>query len=69
MEELEQKVLEIVKAKHIKSGGNNGNTFGDFDEIFKMTNIDRGAFLERMATEKKIVIREGSNQRMIMLPK
>jgi len=27
-----------------------------------MSNIERGAFLERMAAEKKIVIREGSNQ-------
>lgn len=68
MEELEEKVLEIVKEKHLKSGGNNGNTFGEFDSVLNMPGQNRNAFLERMVAEKKLVIREGSNQRMIMLP-
>lgn len=69
MEELEQKVLDVVRKKHNQTGGNNGNTFGDFEEILKMSITDRNGFLERMVAEKKIAIREGSNQRMIMLPK
>jgi hypothetical protein len=69
MDELEQKVLEIVKEKHLRTGGNNGNTFGDFDHVLKMSSEERNAFLQRMAKEMKIVIREGANQRMIMLPK
>jgi hypothetical protein len=68
MEELQEKVLEIVKEKRIRTGGNNGNTFGDFDHILKMPAAERNAFLEGMAAEKKIVIREGANQRLIMLP-
>ncbi|MDV7696277.1 hypothetical protein N6B72_05015 [Chryseobacterium soli] len=69
MEELEQKVLDIVKDKHTRTGGNNGNGFGDFDEVLKMSIEDRNAFIQRMADKNIIVIREGANQRMIMLPK
>lgn len=69
MEEFEQKVLEIVKEKHIQTGGNNGNNFGDFDHILKMSIEDRNAFLQKMVEKNKISIREGANQRMIMLPK
>lgn len=69
MEELERKVLEIVKDKHIKSGGNNGNTFGDFDQVLQMSIQDRTDFLNRMVSENKIIIKQGANQRMIMLPK
>ncbi|CAA7197417.1 MULTISPECIES: hypothetical protein [Chryseobacterium] len=67
IEELESKVLEIVTAKHIKTGGNNGNTFGDFDHILNLPITERNSFLEEMAAKKKIVIREGQNSRLIML--
>ncbi|WP_223559580.1 hypothetical protein [Chryseobacterium lathyri] len=68
-EELEKQILEIVKAKQIKNGGNGGNKMGDFDHILNLSIEDRNAFLQRMADENKIVIREGANQKMIMLPK
>lgn len=68
-EQLEKQILEIVKAKQIKNGGNGGNYFGDFDHILNMTIEDRNAFLQSMVDGKKIVIREGANQSMIMLPK
>lgn len=69
MEELEQKVLEIVREKHIQSGGNNGNNFGAFDHILNMSIEERNTFLQKMVEKNKIAIREGANQRMIMLPK
>lgn len=69
IEELERQILDIVKKKHDETGGNNGNIFADFDQILNMSLEDRNAFLQRMVDEKKIQIREGSNQRMIMLPR
>lgn len=69
MEELEQKVLEIVIEKQKMNGGNGGNFLGDFDHILNMSIEDRNALLQKMVDEKKIVIREGANQRMVMLPK
>lgn len=69
MEEMEMKILEIVKKKHQETGGNNGNGFGDFDHILNMSIPERNAFLENMVSRKLIVFREGSNARMIMLPK
>ena len=62
-------ILEIVKKKHKDTGGNNGNFFGDFDHILNMSIPERNAFLQNMANRKLIVFREGSNARMIMLPK
>lgn len=68
-EEQEKQILEIVRAKYDKTGGNNGNAFGDFDEILNMAIPDRNVFLERMAAEKKIKIMNGPNFRMVTLPK
>ncbi|MCJ8153236.1 hypothetical protein MKJ01_05605 [Chryseobacterium sp. SSA4.19] len=68
-EELERQILEIVKEKHEASGGHNGNSFGDFDHILKMQRVDRNAFLERMAAEKKIKFYNSANSVMITLPK
>lgn len=69
MKDLEAKVLENVKEKYLRTGGNNGNTFGDFDHILKMHAEERNIFLERIVAEKKIVIKVGANRRMTMLPK
>jgi hypothetical protein len=69
MEEMEMQILEIVKKKHKDTGGNNGNFFGDFDHILNMSIPERNAFLQKMVNRKLIVFREGSNARMIMLPK
>ena len=67
--EKENKILEIVKKKHDDTGGNNGNFFGDFDHILNMPIPERNAFLQNMVNRKLIVIREGGNAKMIMLPK
>ena len=69
MEELEKQILEIVKKKQEITGGTGGNTFGDFDHILNMSIEDRNSLLLKMASENKIQIRQGANQRMIMLPK
>lgn len=69
MEEVEVQILEFVKKKHKETGGNNGNGLGDFDHILKMSISYRNDFLQNMVNEKKIVFREGSNARMVMLPK
>ncbi len=66
---MENQILEIVKRKHSESGGNNGNYFGDFDHILNMSIPERNAFLQNMVNRKLIVIREGSNAKMLMLPK
>jgi hypothetical protein len=68
-EDLEKKILEIVKEKYELTGGHNGNAFGDFDHILKMERSERNTFLQRMADEKKIRIFNGPNYRMISLPK
>ncbi|MCY0969315.1 hypothetical protein [Chryseobacterium wangxinyae] len=67
--EMEDQILKIVKKKHNDTGGNNGNFFGDFDHILRMDIAERNNFLQNMVTRKLIVIREGQNARMIMLPK
>ncbi|MCU7616300.1 hypothetical protein NZ698_03760 [Chryseobacterium sp. PBS4-4] len=67
--EMENQILEIVRKKHIETGGNNGNFFGDFDQILNLPIPERNAFLQNMVNRKLIAIREGSNARMIMLPK
>lgn len=69
IEKQEQEILEIVKAKFIKTGGHNGNSFREFDHILNMTIPERNAFIERMAAEKKIRIYHGPNYRMVSLPK
>lgn len=67
--EMENQILELVKKKHTETGGNNGNFFGDFDHILNMPVAERNAFLQNMVNRKLIVIREGGNARIIMLPK
>lgn len=67
--DMENQIIEIVRKKHIESGGNNGNFFGDFDHILKMPIVERNAFIQNMVNRKLIIIREGANERLIMLPK
>lgn len=68
-EEKERQILELIKVKFDKTGGHNGNAFGDFDHILNMDIKDRNDFLMRMAAEKKIKIYTGPNTQMITLPK
>jgi len=69
IEELEKKVLEIVKKKHDETGGNNGNAYGDFDHFLNMSITERNAFLQNLVDRKLIAFRIGPNYNMIMLPK
>ena len=69
IEELEAKILEIVKEQFKKDGGSNGITFGSFDHFLKLPIEERNAFLFRMAKEKKIVIFESLNMKRITMPK
>ncbi|CAA7393568.1 hypothetical protein [Chryseobacterium fistulae] len=68
IEELEKRILEIIREKHRRTGGHNGNYFGDFDHILNLPISERNSFLEKMAADKKIIIREGQNSRQIKLP-
>jgi hypothetical protein len=53
----------------LKTGGRNGNYFGDFDHILNLEIKECNKLLELMVAQKQIVIKEGVNQKMIMLPK
>lgn len=68
-EEQEKQILEIIKEDHNKSGGHGGRSIADFDHILKGSISDKNAFLEKMMSEKKIIILEDGDQRLIMLPK
>lgn len=69
IQETEKQILKIVKKKYDKTGGHNGNAFGDFDHLLNLPLTERNALLERMAAEKKIMVFNGPNYRMITLPK
>lgn len=69
IEEKEKQILAIVKEKSDRTGGHNGNRYDDFDHILNLPIMERTAFLERMAAEKKIRIINGVNTQMITLPK
>ena len=70
MEEIERQIMEIVINKHNKTGGHNGSTFNEFEHIFQdMSPSEKMGIFQKMAEAKKIVIREGANKKMIMLPK
>ncbi|WP_185246649.1 hypothetical protein [Chryseobacterium bernardetii] len=69
MEEIEAKILEIVKAQFDKDGGANGVTMGAFDHILNLPIQERNEFLYRMAKEKKIYIFQSLNSKRITLPK
>lgn len=69
MEELEAKILEIVRAQHKKDGGTNGVTMDAFDNFLNMSLDERNELLYRMAKEKKIHIFQSLNSKRITLPK
>lgn len=69
MEEIELQIMDVVRKKDKDTGGNNGNFFGDFDHLLKMTIPERNTFLSGMVDRKLIIIRQGGNARMIMLPR
>ncbi|MCQ9638619.1 hypothetical protein MP478_04390 [Chryseobacterium sp. WG14] len=68
-EELEAKILEIVREQFKKDGGANGVNFGSFDHFLNMSLEDRNDFLLRMAKEKKIAVFNSLNSRRITMPK
>ena len=70
MEELERQIMEIVINKHNKTGGHNGSPLNEFEHLFHaLSHSERMEIFQKMADAKKIVIREGANKKMIMLPK
>lgn len=69
MEEIEAKIIEIVKEQFKKDGGSNGVTMGDFDNILNLPIQERNEFLYRMAKEKKILIFQSLNGKRVTLPK
>ncbi|NML69174.1 hypothetical protein HHL23_05130 [Chryseobacterium sp. RP-3-3] len=48
IEEPENKILDVVKEKHIRTGGHNGNKRDDVDRILNLSIDDRNIFLQRM---------------------
>lgn len=69
MEEIENKILEIVKSQFDKDGGSNGVTMGDFDHILNLPIQERNEFLQRMVKGKKIFIFQSLNGKRVTLPK
>lgn len=69
MEEIEAKILEIVKEQFKKDGGSNGVTMGDFDHILNLPIQERNEFLYRMVKEKKILIFQSLNGKRVTFPK
>lgn len=69
MEELEAKILEIVKTDYKKSGGSNGTDLNDLDVIMNLSISDRNQFLDRMVKEKKIAYLYPLNAKKVTLPK
>jgi hypothetical protein len=68
-EELESKVLDIVREQHKIDGGHNGVSFGAFDHFLDMSLEERNKFIYKLASEKKIVIFQSLNAKRITLPK
>lgn len=69
LEEIEAKILEIVKVQFDKDSGANGVGFGEFDHFLNLPLEERNELLNRMAREKKIVIFQSINSKRITLPK
>lgn len=69
MEELENKILELVKAQHQRTGGANGVDFNEVDEILQMPIKQRNEFLQKLVDAKKIRIGDPLNARALFMPK
>lgn len=69
IEEIEAKIIEIVREQYKKDGGSNGVTCGSFDHILNLPIEERNEFLFRMAKERKIVIFDSLNMKRITMPK
>ncbi|KAA0126425.1 hypothetical protein FY557_17395 [Chryseobacterium sp. SN22] len=68
-EEQEEAIMEIVREKFKRDGGNNGVTFNSFDHILQLPRDERNEFIERMAKEGKIRIFQSLNNMRITMPK
>lgn len=69
IEELERKLIEVLKNDFERSAGANGTDYGKIDEILNMSLEDRNSFIERMVKENKIAYLNPVNGRMLTLPK
>lgn len=69
VEELERRIIEVLKIDFDRSAGANGTDYGKIDDILNMSLEDRNAFIERMVKENKIAYLNPVNGRMLTLPK
>lgn len=69
IEELERKIIEVLKIQFEGTGGSNGTYIGEIDKILNMSIQERNEFLERMVKEKKIIYLTPLNGRTLSLPK
>lgn len=69
MEEIEEKILEKVRADHKKSGGANGSDINELDKIINLPIPERNKLLDKMVYEKKIAFLYPLNARRVTLPK
>ncbi len=69
MQELEAKLYEMVKAKHIRSGGANGLNLYGIDKELGVEYSDLAKAVEKLLSEKKIVNLNHLNGRSLTLPK
>lgn len=69
IEELERKIIEVLKIQFVKTGGANGTHIGEIDKILNMEIEERNLFLDRMMKEKKIIYLSPLNGKTVSLPK
>lgn len=68
-EELEAKIIEVLKINFERTGGANGTHIGEVDKILNLPIDERNEFLDRMVKEKKIIFIYPLNGRTLSLPK
>lgn len=69
IEDLEAKIIEVLKIQFERTGGSNGTDIGKVDKILNMPIKERNEFLDRMVKEKKIAYLTPLNGRTLTLPK
>ncbi len=69
MEELEAKIIEMVKAQHKRSGGANGLNYFEINKELGVDYSDVKKAVEKLLAEKKITYLNHLNGRSLTLPK
>ncbi|WP_312900206.1 hypothetical protein [Chryseobacterium taichungense] len=69
MDEIEAKIIEMVKEKHKRTGGCNGLSFNDLAGSFEIDFPELRKIIDKLVSEKKIAYLNHLNGRSLTLPK